>query len=218
MHSVTLQGECDPVRVGKILCLARNYAAHAQELGNEVPADPVLFSKPASSIIKEGADVIIPPFSRDCHHEAELAVLIGAVGKNVLPREAMSLILGYGVAIDMTLRDTQTQLKDKGYPWDLAKGFDTSCPLSEFVPAATVVDPHQLQICLEVNGVLRQDGNTNCMIQRIPEILAFISCAFTLEPGDIVLTGTPAGVGPVVPGDRMRAWISEVGSIEVGIK
>jgi 2-keto-4-pentenoate hydratase/2-oxohepta-3-ene-1,7-dioic acid hydratase in catechol pathway len=218
MHSVTLQGEVAPIRVGKILCLARNYVAHAHELGNEVPTDPVLFSKPASSIVKDGEDVIIPSYSHDCHHEAELALLIGATGQDVAPEDAMHLVGGYAVAIDMTLRDTQTQLKSKGYPWDLAKGFDTSCPLSDFVPAAAIANPHQLQICLEVNGVLRQDGNTNCMIQSIPETLAFISRAFTLEPGDIVLTGTPAGVGPVVPGDRMRAWISEVGSLEVGVK
>jgi len=208
----------DPVRVGKILCLARNYVAHAHELGNEVPTDPVLFSKPASSIVKSGEYVVIPAYSHNCHYEAELAVLIGDTGKDVTPEEAMALVCGYGVALDMTLRDTQTQLKSKGYPWDLAKGFDTSCPLSDFVRAAAVADPHELQIQLEVNGVLRQDGNTNCMIQRIPEILAFISRAFTLERGDIILTGTPAGVGQVVPGDRMRAWISEVGILEVGVK
>lgn len=218
MHNVTLQGEEGAIQVGKILCLARNYVAHAYELDNEVPADPVLFSKPASSIVKNGEDVVIPPYSHNCHHEAELALLIGTTGKDVAAEDAMHLVCGYGVAIDMTLRDTQTLLKNKGYPWDLAKGFDTSCPLSDFVPAANIADPHQLQICLEVNGVLRQDGNTKCMIQRIPETLAFISCAFTLEPGDIILTGTPSGVGPVVPGDRMRAWINGVGSIEVGVK
>ncbi|MGM0415626.1 MAG: fumarylacetoacetate hydrolase family protein [Thermodesulfobacteriota bacterium] len=218
MHSVALQGEGGSFQVGKILCLARNYVAHAHELGNEVPADPVLFSKPASSMVKNGEDVIIPPYSHDCHHEAELALLIGDTGKNVALEDAMSLVGGYGVAIDMTLRDTQSQLKSKGYPWDLAKGFDTSCPISQFVPAAKIADPHQLQICLEVNGELRQNGNTKCMIQRIPETLAFITRAFTLEPGDIILTGTPAGVGPVVPGDRMHAWINGVGSIEVGVK
>jgi 2-keto-4-pentenoate hydratase/2-oxohepta-3-ene-1,7-dioic acid hydratase in catechol pathway len=178
----------------------------------------VLFTKPASSIVKNGDDVIIPSYSSDCHHEAELALLIGASGKNISPEDAMLLICGYGVGIDMTLRDTQAQLKSRGYPWDLAKGFDTSCPLSEFVPARDIADPHKLPIRLEVNGELRQDGNTDCMIQRIPQILAFISQAFTLEPGDIVLTGTPAGVGPVVPGDRMRAWIEGVGSVEVGVK
>jgi 2-keto-4-pentenoate hydratase/2-oxohepta-3-ene-1,7-dioic acid hydratase in catechol pathway len=218
MHSVTLQGENDAVRVGKILCLARNYVAHAHELGNEVPAAPVLFSKPASSIIKDGEDVIIPAYSDDCHHEAELALLIGTRGKDVASENAMHLVCGYGVAIDMTLRDTQAHLKSKGYPWDLAKGFDTSCPLSDFVPAAHIEDPHQLRIRLEVNGELRQDGNTNCMIQRIPQILAFASQAFTLEPGDIILTGTPAGVGRVIPGDRMRAWIDRVGTLEVGVR
>lgn len=218
MHTITLTGQSAPVPVGKILCLARNYVAHAHELGNEVPTDPVLFSKPASSIVKSGENVIIPSYSNSCHHEAELAVLIGGNGKDIAPEDAMSLVCGYGVALDMTLRDTQTELKSKGYPWDLAKGFDTSCPLSTFVCAASVDDPHELQIQLEVNGVLRQDGNTNCMIKRIPEILAFISRAFSLEPGDIILTGTPAGVGQVVPGDHMRVCISGVGDLEVGVR
>ncbi|MCA1797862.1 MAG: fumarylacetoacetate hydrolase family protein, partial [Geobacteraceae bacterium] len=120
MHTITLQGERAPVRVGKILCLARNYVAHAHELGNEVPTDPVLFSKPASSIVKSGEDVVIPAYSHDCHYEAELAVLIGDTRKDVTPEEAMALVCGYGVALDMTLRDTQAQLKSKGYPWDLA--------------------------------------------------------------------------------------------------
>lgn len=218
MHSITLQGESFPVRVGKILCLARNYVAHAVELGNEVPAEPVLFSKPASSIVGDGDSVVIPSCSQDCHHEVELAVLIGAVGKHVTACRAMELVRGYGVAIDMTLRDIQTQLKNKGYPWDLAKGFDTSCPLSEFVPSAAVSDPHHLKLGLEVNGVLRQDGNSACMIHRIPAIIAFISSVFTLEPGDIILTGTPAGVGRVVPGDQMRAWIEDVGTLDVKVQ
>ncbi|MDY0186046.1 MAG: fumarylacetoacetate hydrolase family protein [Desulfuromonadaceae bacterium] len=218
MHSVILQGEFCPVRVGKILCLARNYVAHAKELGNEVPAEPVLFSKPASSIVGNMGSVVIPACSQDCHHEVELAVLIGAVGKNVTPCHAMELVRGYAVAIDMTLRDIQTQLKSKGYPWDLAKGFDTSCPLSEFVPTAAVSDPHKLKLGLEVNTVMRQSGNTECVVHRIPDIIAFISRVFTLEPGDIILTGTPAGVGPVVPGDHMRAWIENVGTLEVQVQ
>ncbi len=218
MHSIVLQGELDPVRVGKILCLARNYVAHAVELGNEIPSEPVLFSKPASSIVGDGGSVIIPACSQDCHHEVELAVLIGTVGKNVASAQAMEMVCGYAVAIDMTLRDVQAQLKSKGYPWDMAKGFDTSCPLSEFVPAAAVSDPHQLKIGLEVNGVVRQEGSSACMIHRIPDIIAFISDIFTLEPGDIILTGTPAGVGRVVPGDHIRAWIEGVGALEVQVQ
>ncbi|MDY0212938.1 MAG: fumarylacetoacetate hydrolase family protein [Desulfuromonadaceae bacterium] len=218
MHSIVLRGEPRPVRVGKILCLARNYVAHAEELGNEVPAEPVLFSKPASSIVGSRGNVVIPTCSQDCHHEVELAVLIGTVGKNVTSRRAMELVRGYAVAIDMTLRDIQAQLKSKGYPWDLAKGFDTSCPLSEFVPAVAIHDPHQLKLGLEVNAVVRQSGNTECMIHRIPDILAFVSRVFTLEPGDIILTGTPAGVGRVVPGDHIRAWIEGVGTLEVQVQ
>ncbi len=218
MHNIVLQGEPQPIRVGKILCLARNYVAHAEELGNEVPAEPVVFSKPASSIVGNGDSVVIPDCSHDCHHEVELAVLIGTVGKNVTSCCAMELVCGYAVAIDMTLRDIQTQLKNKGYPWDVAKGFDTSCPLSEFVPAAAVVNPHKLRLGLEVNGVVRQSGTSACMIHRIPDIIAFISRVFTLEPGDIILTGTPAGVGRVVPGDCIRAWIEDVGTLTVQVQ
>ena len=218
MHSVAVKGDNQPVQVGKILCLARNYVAHAKELGNEVPTEPVLFSKPASSIIGHGQNVVIPAYSNDCHHEVELAVLIGAQGKHVSPEDAMKCVAGYAVAIDMTLRDTQAKLKEKGYPWDLAKGFDTSCPLSEFVAATSVADPHQLHLTLEVNGQMRQNGNSNCMIHRIPQILAFASAAFTLEPGDIILTGTPAGVGRVVAGDTMRALIDGIGELEIGVQ
>lgn len=218
MHSINLSGTDAPIAVGKIVCLARNYVAHAHELGNEVPTSPVLFIKPASSIIGNGDQVEIPPYSNDCHYEVELAVLIGSRGKNVAAEEAMNLVSGYGVAIDMTLRDTQAQLKEKGYPWEIAKGFDTSCPLSTFVPAEQVADPHNLKIGLSVNGEVRQDSTTACMIRRIPETIAFITTAFTLEPGDIILTGTPAGVGQVKSGDKMKGWIDGVGELEVGVR
>ncbi|MBN2645549.1 MAG: fumarylacetoacetate hydrolase family protein [Desulfuromonadaceae bacterium] len=217
MHCIKLLGTTEPIAVGKIICLARNYVAHAHELGNEVPSEPVLFIKPASSIIGEGEQIVIPPYSDDCHHETELALLIGRRGKNIGAEQAMELISGYGVALDMTLRDTQAKLKEKGYPWELAKGFDTACPLSNFVPASQVSDPHNLRITLDINGQRRQDGTSSCMIRRIPETLAFISQAFTLEPGDIVLTGTPAGVSRVQSGDRLEAAIEGVGTLCVGV-
>ena len=203
--------------IGKIVCLARNYAEHARELGNETPAAPVLFMKPASSVIGEGDTVQIPAYSQECHYEVELAVLIGTQARTVTAGEALEHVAGYGVAIDMTLRDVQNQLKAKGLPWEIAKGFDTGCPLSDFVPAAAVADPHALNLKLAVNGEIRQNGTTADMINRIPQIIAHISAIFTLEPGDVILTGTPAGVGPVRAGEVMTAEIATIGCLTIPV-
>lgn len=203
--------------IGKIVCLARNYAEHAKELGNETPAAPVLFMKPASSIIGDGDTVRIPAYSQECHYEVELALLIGSQCRGVSVEKAMEHVAGYGVAIDMTLRDVQNQLKAKGLPWEIAKGFDTSCPLSDFVPAAAVADPHALGLKLAVNGKTRQDGNSSDMIHHVPQIVAHISAIFTLEPGDVILTGTPAGVGQVLAGDVMTAEIGTIGHLTIPV-
>ncbi|HAD05043.1 MAG: acylpyruvase [Desulfuromonadales bacterium GWD2_61_12] len=218
MHTVTLSGTDQHFPVGKIVCLGRNYHDHIRELGNELPERAVLFMKPASSIIGNGETVVIPGYSHDCHHEVELALLIGRGGKHIAEAAARDVIAGYGVAIDLTLRDIQQELKQKGLPWDIAKGFDTACPLSDFVPAATVADAQNLQLTLSVNGIVRQDATTALMIRSIPRIIAEISAIFTLEPGDIILTGTPAGVGPVVSGDRMTATIAGVGTLDIGVR
>ncbi|MBU5635659.1 fumarylacetoacetate hydrolase family protein [Geomonas sp. Red69] len=218
MKTAQLVGSAEPVRIGKILCIGRNYADHIKELGNEVPERPVIFTKPATCVIGAGEEVVIPSYSSDCHHEAELALLIGRKGSNIPPEQALSHVAGYAVAIDLTLRDVQAELKKKGLPWDIAKGFDTACPLSPFVPAEQVADPHQLRITLTVNGEKRQDGGTELMIHRIPELLAYLSSIFTLEPGDLVLTGTPAGVGPIKSGDRVVAEIAGVGNIAVSVR
>lgn len=203
--------------IGKIVCLARNYAEHARELGNETPAAPVLFMKPASSVIGDGQPVVIPAYSRECHYEVELALLIGKQCRSTSPETALEFVAGYGVAIDMTLRDVQNQLKAKGLPWEIAKGFDTSCPLSDFVSAESITDPHALNLKLAVNGEIRQNGTSSDMINRIPQIVAHISAIFTLEPGDVILTGTPAGVGPVRAGDVMTAEIEAVGCLTIPV-
>lgn len=203
--------------IGKIVCLARNYAEHARELGNETPSVPVLFIKPASSVIGDGDTVQIPAYSQECHYEVELAVLIGRQTKNVTADEALECIAGYGVGIDMTLRDVQNQLKARGLPWEIAKGFDTACPLSDFVPVGAVTDPHALNLVLAVNGEIRQNGYSSDMISRIPQIIAHISAIFTLEPGDVILTGTPAGVGQVRAGDIITAEIVSVGRLTVQV-
>jgi len=204
--------------IGKIVCLARNYAEHARELGNETPAAPVLFMKPATSVIGDGGTVRIPAYSRECHYEVELAVLIGRECRAVAAEDAMECVAGYGTAIDMTLRDVQNALKAKGLPWEIAKGFDSACPLSDFVPAAAVEDPHNLRLRLSVNGEPRQDGSSADMIHRVPQIIAHVSAIFSLEPGDVILTGTPAGVGQVVAGDVMQADIEGVAGLTIHIQ
>jgi 2-keto-4-pentenoate hydratase/2-oxohepta-3-ene-1,7-dioic acid hydratase in catechol pathway len=218
MKTARLAGSDRSFPIGKILCIGRNYADHIKELGNEMPERPVIFMKPASSVIGAGEEIVIPSYSSDCHHEAELALLIGTPGKDVPVQEALGLVAGYGVAIDLTLRDVQAELKKKGLPWDIAKGFDTACPLSDFVPAASVADPQELRITLSVNGAPRQDGSTALMIHRIPQLLSYLSSIFTLLPGDLVLTGTPAGVAPVKSGDRLVAEIPGVGKLSVSVR
>lgn len=203
--------------IGKILCIGRNYSEHIKELGNAPPEAPVIFIKPSSSVIGEGEVIVIPPYSHDCHHEAELALLIGRKGKDIPVGQAMEYIAGYGVGIDLTLRDVQGEQKKKGLPWEIAKGFDTSCPLSAFVEASNVVDPQNLRIRLTVNGEIRQDGNTSMMIHPIPAIISHMSGSFTLEPGDIILTGTPAGVSRIVSGDTLVAEIPGVATLRVSV-
>lgn len=204
--------------IGKILCIGRNYVDHIKELGNETPAAPVVFLKPATAVVADGEAVVIPPYSDNCHYEAELALLVGKTGRNIPADEALACIAGYGVAIDMTLRDVQDELKRKGLPWEIAKGFDTACPLSTFVPAAAVADPQALQIRLSVNGELRQNGSTALMIHSAANIVSYLSGIFTLEPGDVILTGTPAGVGRVAAGDKLFAEIPGVGMITVSVR
>ncbi len=218
MHAVRLKGTAKTLRIGKVVCLARNYSDHIKELGNETPEKPVLFIKPSSSVIGHRETVFIPDFSQDCHHEVELAVLIGKWGKNINAKEALAHVAGYGVGIDMTLRDVQNDLKKKGLPWEIAKGFDTACPLSDFIPASEVADPSNLRITLKVNDQLRQDGSTAQMMRQVPEIIQAVSEIFTLEEGDIILTGTPAGVGPVRSGDQMTAEIEGIGQLEIQVQ
>jgi 5-carboxymethyl-2-hydroxymuconate isomerase len=215
MVTVKVKGREQDVPVGKIVCIGRNYAEHARELGNVVPDSPILFMKPASCLVHDGGTVIIPSYSEECHHEVELAVLIGKEGHNIQPDFALEHAAGYAIAIDLTLRDIQNQLKEKGHPWEIAKAFDTSCPLSDFVPAESVADPQDLNLKLSVNGELRQDGNSSDMMRSVAQIIVEMSKYFTLEPGDILLTGTPAGVSALQNGDTVEASIEGVGTLKV---
>jgi acylpyruvate hydrolase len=201
MKTVRLRGKQEEIPVGKILCMGRNFAEHARELGNEVPTSPILFIKPATAIISNGEAIVRPAISKLLHHEVELVVLIGKTGKDIPASRAMEHVLGYGVGLDMTLRDVQEASKKKGLPWAVSKGFDTSAALSEFVPASFIKDPHNVTVRCYVNGTVRQEGSTSMMMFSIPTIIEFASKIFTLEAGDLIYTGTPPGVAEVVDGD-----------------
>lgn len=196
--------------VGKVVCVGRNYAAHAAELGNAVPDEPLLFIKPPSSVVDLGPSVRIPAGRGSVHHETEIAVLIGRELCNASPDEALRAILGVGVALDLTLRDVQDALKAKGQPWEISKGFDGACALSAFQPMTTDCDLTKLQTRLVVNGRRRQFASSAQMITPVIALLCFASRHFTLWPGDVLLTGTPAGVGPLVPGDKLLVEVAGV--------
>ena len=192
----------------KIVCVGRNFAKHARELNNPVPTSPILFLKPTTSYVAAPGPVLVPPQSKEIHHEVELGVVMGARVTNATPEAAMEAVAGYVLALDMTARDVQTAAKKAGLPWSAAKGYDTFCPVGEFIPRERVPDPQNLELWLSVDGVERQRGTTADMIFRIPDLLAHISTIFTLEEGDVVLTGTPEGVGPVRPGQRIACGIT----------
>lgn len=217
MRSVTFAHSSHAVPVGKLLCLGRNYVAHAAEMGAELPSRPVVFLKPSSAIPAERGTVRFPSAGQELHHEVELVVLIGQQARDVAPEQALSLVAGYGVGLDMTLRDVQAEAKKKGLPWTVAKGFDDSAPLSPFVTPERIADPHDLIVSLKVNGILRQRSNTGLMINKIPETIAYLSSVFTLDPGDLIFTGTPEGVGPVNRGDLLEAELEGVTSLRVHI-
>lgn len=217
MHEVIIKNTGEKFTVGKIVCLGRNYLDHIRELGNQMPDRAVIFCKPASSLLADGGQIQLPSYTDDCHHELELAVLIGTAGKNISQDNALQHVAGYAVALDLTLRDLQNELKDKGLPWEIAKGFDTSCPLSDFVAADQIKNPNALRLTLKVNEEVRQDGTTAQMMRSIEEIIAELSQFYTLEAGDIILTGTPAGVSRIQSGDELAGEIEQVGSLRVTV-
>lgn len=191
--------------VGKLVCVGRNYAEHAKELNNPVPAEPILFIKPASAIVPLQDGFSIPEDRGSVHYEAEIAVLIGKpLSRKPNDEEILDAISGYAVALDLTLRDVQARLKEKGLPWEIAKAFDGACPLSPFVPGDAVEDTTDIGIRLSLNGELRQDGNSRDMLNPILPLIRHICSHFSLLPGDVVLTGTPAGVGALSKGDRIE--------------
>jgi 5-carboxymethyl-2-hydroxymuconate isomerase len=204
--------------VGKIVGVGQNYAQHITEMGGKQNHPPVLFLKPPTAVLAEGIPIKLPDYSTEVHHEVELALLIGNTGKNIQKKDWQRYVAGAGIALDLTLRDLQRQAKDKGEPWSVSKGFDGSCPVSTFTLLTKIANINNLQLELEVNHIIRQKGSTAQMIYPVEQLLAYISIYFTLEQGDIILTGTPAGVGKIVSGDLIKARISELGEIEFKVE
>ncbi|KAG7222844.1 hypothetical protein INR49_016054 [Caranx melampygus] len=194
----------------KIICVGRNYADHAKELKNAIPTEPVLFLKPPSAYVREGSPILVPLYTSNLHHEVELGVVIGKGGTAIPQSAAMEHVAGYALCLDMTARDVQDELKSKGLPWTLAKAFNTSCPVSEFIPRERIPDPSNVKLWLKVNDQLRQSGCTSQMIFSIPYLISYISDFITLEEGDLILTGTPKGVSAVQEHDELQAGIEDI--------
>ena len=190
---------------GKVVCVGRNYLDHIHELNNEVPQEALLFIKPSTALADLSKPLVIPKNQGECHNELELAVLIRSTLSHCSVQQVQDGVWGVGLGLDLTLRDVQARLKSKGLPWERAKGFDSSCPLSRFVPAGQLEDHQALQFSLKVNGEMRQRGDTTLMMRDTSSLIAEISRNFTLLPGDVVLTGTPKGVGPLEGGDKIEA-------------
>lgn len=201
----------------KIICVGRNYREHAEELGHAVPQEPLLFMKPPTAYITEGQSIVLPRGCEELDHEVELGVVVGRRGSAIRAEEAMDYVAGYVVALDMTDRILQRQCQAQGHPWERAKGFDSSCPVGAFVPKEAVADPHALTLWCTVNGQPRQRASTALMLLGVPQLLEAASVRFTLEPGDLLLTGTPAGVGPVRGGDVLEAGIEGLGQVRFSV-
>ncbi|RVU31476.1 fumarylacetoacetate hydrolase family protein [Neptunomonas marina] len=195
--------QASDLTLGKIVCVGRNFADHAKELNNPIPSEPILFIKPASAAVAMEEEFSIPQDRGSVHFETEMAILIGETLSKASEQDAKAAIAGVGLGLDLTLRDVQSRLKEQGHPWERAKAFDGSCPLSAFIPPDAVSDLQDVGIRLTVNGETRQNGNSALMLNPVLGLISHISQYFTLEPGDVVLTGTPAGVGPIAAGDQL---------------
>ena len=215
--SITLPNSAT-IESPRLFCIGRNYANHAAEMNSAVPSKPMIFLKPSTALVRNRGEVVLPAASNEVHHEVELVAAIGKAGKDIPEAEALSYVVAYAVGLDMTARDIQAEAKKKGHPWSVAKGFDTFAPLGDFVPADQVDDPQQLTIALRINGEIRQQGTTGDMIFPITRLIAYCSSIFTLLPGDLLYTGTPEGVGPVVAGDKLEASVDGLPLLRVGVK
>lgn len=202
--------------VKTIYCVGKNYAKHIKEMGGDAPSDPVIFIKPTSAYIQDGGTIMLPAFSNMVHHEVELVIVIGQATNGISKEEANNVIAGFGVGIDVTLRDIQNIAKNRGEPWAVAKGFATSAPISKIVPKSLINENNKtFDIELYVNNALRQKANTSEMQRTYSELIAYISNVFTLQPGDCIFTGTPDGVGRINHGDEIEAILKGYVSLKV---
>jgi fumarylpyruvate hydrolase len=216
--AVAVHGDKRLFPVRRIFCVGRNYADHAREMGADPERElPFFFCKPGDAVVADGATIPYPPQTGDLQHEVELVAAIAKGGANIAREAALAHVFGYGVGIDLTRRDLQQEAKDKRRPWDWGKGFDHSAPSSALQPADRIGHPASGRIHLAVNGQVKQDGNLDQMIWPLPDVIAFISQSMRLEAGDLIYTGTPAGVGAVLPGDVLTAEVDGVAKLRVTI-
>lgn len=212
--SVAVAGSQARFPIRRVFCVGRNYAAHAREMGKDPDREPpFFFTKPADAVVAAEGTVAYPPLTENLHHEIELVVAIGKAGANVKPAQALDLVWGYGVGVDLTRRDLQDVAKKMSRPWDWSKSFDASGPCGPLQPVSAIGHPSQGAIWLKVNGETRQQGDLNELIWPVADVIAYISEAMTLQPGDLIFTGTPAGVGALNPGDAVTAGVAGVGEI-----
>jgi len=202
--------------VGRIYCVGRNYAEHAREMGHDPEREPpFFFMKPADAIVPNGATIPFPQATKDLHHEIEMVVALGKGGANIPVDKALDHVWGYGVGLDMTRRDIQGEAKKMGRPWEMGKAFDNSAPCTALKPVSMVGHPAKGAIWLKVNGAVKQKGDLAEMIWNVPETIAYLSGLVTLQPGDLIYSGTPAGVGPVKRGDKLEGHVDGVGDLTV---
>jgi len=202
----------------KIIAIGRNYAEHAKELNNPVPTIPVIFMKPDTALLKDNKPFYHPDFSQDIHHEIEIVLKVCKEGKHIAEKFASGYYDEIGLGVDFTARDIQSRHKEKGLPWELAKAFDGSAPISTFIPKANFKDIYNINFKLDINGETKQSGNTNMLLFSFEQIIAFVSQYITLKKGDLIFTGTPAGVGKVNIGDRLEGYIEDNKLLDFSVK
>ncbi len=213
-----IRGKDEVFPVNRVYCVGRNYAAHAIEMGHDPDKEPpFFFQKNPDNILLPGNDFPYPSMTEDVHHEIEMVVALKSGGDNIAVADAMECVYGYGVSLDMTRRDLQGEMKKLGRPWEIGKAFEHSAPCSELVSAEDIGHPTQGAVWLKTNGELRQEGDLNQLIWKIPEMISYLSDLFTLHSGDIILSGTPSGVGPVQKGDQMHGYVEGVGELKVNV-
>jgi fumarylpyruvate hydrolase len=215
--SIAVAGESKSFPVRRIWCVGRNYLEHIREMGNDERAPPFFFAKHADMVVADGATIPYPPLTKDFHHEVELVVALKSGGRNIPADQALDHVYGYAVGIDLTRRDLQGAAKKKERPWEIGKSFDHSAPCGALQPATKIGHPAKGKIWLSVNGTEKQKGDLTELIWSVPEIIAKLSEQVTLDAGDIILTGTPAGVGALVAGDKIECGIDDIGTLKIAI-